>query len=251
MVRVGTAGWALPRAVQDRFEGDDAHLARYARVLTAAEINSSFYRSHRASTWARWAASVPVSFRFAVKVPRTITHERRLLDAEALLDRFLSEIAPLSDKLGCLLVQLPGRLAFDEGVADPFFAALRARYRGAAVIEPRHDSWFNAAATGLLVTHALGRVAADPARVSAAARPAGAGPIAYWRLHGSPRMYWSAYDDAALDRYAAALLDAAGRGWEAWCIFDNTSSGAAAANALALQARVTNASSSATYPPRA
>lgn len=238
MVRVGTAGWTLPRAVQDRFAGADAHLARYARVLNAAEINSSFYRSHRASTWARWAASVPPDFRFAVKLPKAITHEHRLVGADDLLDAFLLEIAPLGAKLGCLLVQFPGSFELAPQVVDRFFGLLRARHRGPVVVEPRHAGWFTREAAALLKAHALGRVGADPARVPAAGKPGGAGPIAYWRLHGSPRMYWSPYDDGTLDRVADALREVEPRVEEAWCIFDNTASGAAAANALALQDRV-------------
>ena len=82
------------------------------------EINSSFYRPHRTATYERWAASVPEDFRFAVKVPKAITHERRLKDASDLLDRFLSEAGGLGPKLGPLLVQLPPSLSFQAGIAD-------------------------------------------------------------------------------------------------------------------------------------
>ncbi|HWP34406.1 MAG TPA: DUF72 domain-containing protein, partial [Thermodesulfobacteriota bacterium] len=58
-VLVGCAGWAIPRAAAGAFPGPGSHLERYARVLPAVEINSSFYRSHRPRTYARWAASVP------------------------------------------------------------------------------------------------------------------------------------------------------------------------------------------------
>ncbi|MDB5818734.1 MAG: hypothetical protein JWQ11_2374, partial [Rhizobacter sp.] len=74
-IRVGTAGWSLTAAVADRFAGQGQHLARYARVLRCAEINSSFHRSHRFETYRKWASMVPDEFRFSVKLPRTITHE--------------------------------------------------------------------------------------------------------------------------------------------------------------------------------
>lgn len=77
-----------------------SHLERYGAVLNAVEINTSFYRPHRTATYTRWAASVPEDFRFAVKVPKTITHERRLKDVGELLDRFLSEAGGLGPKLG-------------------------------------------------------------------------------------------------------------------------------------------------------
>src|SRR5690242_14468228 len=114
---IGTAGWSLPREEQPHFPAEGTHLQRYAAVLPAVEINSSFYRPHRESTYARWAASVPASFRFAVKIPRAITHERKLADAADALDAFLPGPAALGAALGCLLVQLPPSLALDEPVA--------------------------------------------------------------------------------------------------------------------------------------
>jgi uncharacterized protein YecE (DUF72 family) len=237
-LRIGTAGWTLPRAIQDHFAGEGSHLARYARVFDAAEINSSFHRPHRRSTYERWAASVPARFRFCVKVPKTITHAQKLIDAAPLLDRFLDEARGLGERLGCLLVQLPPSLAMDAQTACRFFAELRERYDGDVVIEPRHASWFTSQADELLVSLAIARVAADPARVPAAAHPGGRARLAYWRWHGAPRVYWSSYDDAALRALADSLIAAIERGAQAWCIFDNTASGAAAGNALALQALV-------------
>jgi len=234
-LRIGTAGWSLPRAVAALFAGDGTHLARYARTFDAAEINSSFHRPHRRATYERWAASVPPSFRFSVKMPRTITHERTLVDAEPLLERFLDEVAGLGPTLGCLLIQLPPALALDEANVRRFFADLRERHDGDVVVEPRHASWFTAAADELLKTLGVARVAADPARAPSAARPGGRATLAYWRWHGSPRVYWSSYDDATLRTLAGALLDAHASGCPVWCIFDNTASGAATANALAMR----------------
>ena len=106
------------------------------------EINSSFYRPHKPATYTKWAGSVPDNFRFAVKVPKEATHARRLVDTEDVLDRFLPEATALGEKLGPLLVQLPPSLAFDADVADTFFAALRERFDGHVVLEPRHPTWF-------------------------------------------------------------------------------------------------------------
>src|SRR5918995_5885915 len=109
---------------------DGSHLERYAAVFNAVEINTSFYRPHRTATYQRWAASVPEDFRFAVKVPKTITHERRLKDADELLDRFLSEVGGLGPKLGPLLLQMPPSLSFQSGIADTFLSGLRSRVEG-------------------------------------------------------------------------------------------------------------------------
>jgi len=96
------------------------HLIRYAAALSAVEINSSFYRPHRPATYARWASSVPENFRFAVKIPKLATHERRLVDVSDVLDRFLSEVTSLGGKLGPLLIQLPPTLSFTSNVAEDF-----------------------------------------------------------------------------------------------------------------------------------
>lgn len=234
-VRVGTAGWTIPVAVRDEFPGDGTHLARYARVFDCVEINSTFYRSHRAATYARWAASVPAGFRFSLKLPKEITHVRRLADCAEPFARFLDETAALNEKRDVLLAQLPGRFAFEAALADPFFAMVRARYAGRLACEPRNPSWFSADAEAVLRGHGVARVGADPAVVPAAAVPGGADGFSYLRLHGSPRMYWDAYDPPRLDAYAALLRGAPS---PAWCVFDNTAHGAAVADALALRARL-------------
>lgn len=237
-LRIGTAGWTLPREWRDRFPGEGSHLERYAARFDGAEINSSFYRFHRPSTYARWAASVPPGFRFSVKVPRAITHDQRLVAADVLLDVFLDEVRGLGDRLGALLVQLPPSLAFDAESAEEFFAALRARHGGDVACEPRHESWFGTEADALMRAHRVARVAADPARCPAAAQPGGWADLVYLRLHGSPRMYYSAYSADFLDEVAAVLRAALGRGARCWCVFDNTTLGAATGDALALAERM-------------
>lgn len=234
-VLLGTAGWSLPRDQWPAFPSVGTHLQRYAARLPAVEINTSFYRPHRPTTYARWAESVPEAFRFCVKVPKEITHERRLIDCDAALDRFLHECGHLGDKLGCLLVQLPPSLAYDPASAADFIEALRRRYTGAVAIEPRHPSWL--AAEPLLQQARIARVAADPAPFSEAAQPGGWAGLRYFRLHGSPRIYYSSYAEDWLDRLAERLAGEPAQ-TPVWCIFDNTASGAATANTLALQHRL-------------
>jgi uncharacterized protein YecE (DUF72 family) len=231
LVRIGTAAWAIPARVRERIGGEGTRLERYARRFACVEINSSFYRPHRPSTYARWAASVPAGFRFALKLPKEITHTRRFGEAEAPLDRFLAESAELGDKRGVLLVQLPPSFAYDAGLVDAFFTLVRARYDGLLACEPRHPTWFASDAGDALRRHRIARVAADPAPVPEAALPGGWDGFVYYRLHGAPRTYYSAYDDAALHAVAARLR---ATNAPAWCIFDNTALDAATANALDL-----------------
>lgn len=228
---VGTAGWAIPRQEAERAPGPGSHLERYARVLSATEINSSFYRSHRQETYARWRASVPAGFRFAVKMPRAISHVARLKGARTALDAFLDEIAGLGRSLGPLILQLPPSLRYDDATARAFFTLLRRRHRRAVVVEPRHPSWFAPEVQALLVRFRIARVAADPPAVPGALEPGGWPRLVYYRLHGSPRMYYSSYSDEFLADLAERLRLAARRA-TVWCIFDNTAAGAAFANAL-------------------
>lgn len=236
-IRIGCAGWALRSEHQQHFPTADAgtHLQRYAARFNAVEINSSFYRPHRADTYARWSASVPETFAFAVKMPRAISHTRRLRNCAEELDRFLGDVSSLGSKLGVLLLQLPPSLAMSTADADAFFALLRQRYNGPLACEPRHASWLSEEGDALLRAFAVARVAADPARISVASQPGGDPALCYYRLHGSPRMYYSTYSEAWLSALAADIARrTAIAGCRIWCIFDNTAVGAATANALEL-----------------
>ena len=235
---VGCAGWNLPRSAQPQFPTDGSHLQRYSALFPAVEINSSFYRPHRTATYVRWANSVPSSFRFSVKVPKAITHGLRLHSAAGLLDEFLAQVMGLNDRLGCLLVQLPPSLNFESATATGFFAAMRSRSAVPVACEPRHASWFAPEADDLLQRFEIARVAADPAIVSAAAVPGGWPEFVYFRLHGSPKVYYSEYSSDHLDGIASRLRSATAAQRTAWCIFDNTALGAATQNALDLLARM-------------
>lgn len=229
---VGCAGWSLPREYRAAFTDEGTHLERYASRFSAVEINSSFYRPHLAKTYERWASSVPSGFRFSVKVPKRITHELRLQGCDAALDEFLEPCLQLAAKLGCLLVQLPPSLKYEPIIANAFFTALRQRYTGAVVLEPRHASWL--AADGLLQDFQIGRVAADPPMIDAGDIPAGWQGVHYWRLHGAPRIYHSAYGPEQVLAFARLLSASVEADIPTWCIFDNTASGLATPDALSL-----------------
>lgn len=237
-VYVGCAGWSLARAALPDFPSDGSHLARYSAVFRGVEVNSSFHRAHRTSTYARWAASVPDSFRFSVKAPKAITHQKRLVGAEDLLAKFLGEAGGLGEKLGCILVQLPPSLEFDPATTETFFSAMRGAYAGHVVVEPRHRSWFGGEANKLLRTLSVSRVAADPALVMAASEPGGAPALVYFRLHGSPQLYYSSYTKSYLDGLAFRLRAYARSGASIWCVFDNTIRGHATENALYLTRKI-------------
>ena len=238
MIVIGTAGWSVPRLVAASFPGEGTQLQRYARMLSGAEINSSAYREHSATSYAGWARQTPRGFRFAVKLPQAITHDARLRGTRRALDAFLDSLTGLGSRLGPLVVQLPPSLDFEPRAAKAFFSLLRLRHAGDVACEPRHPSWFEAEADGLLDDLGVARVAADPAVVPAAAEPGGWRGLAYWRLHGSPITYRSSYEGARLDAYALQMRAELGEGREVWCMFDNTLSAFATVDALALMERL-------------
>ncbi|MDC7808159.1 DUF72 domain-containing protein [Luteimonas sp BLCC-B24] len=239
-LRIGCAGWSIGARNAGLFGNGDSALARYATVFNCVEINSSFHRPHRPTTYARWAASVPPDFRFSVKLPRTITHDARLQHCGPALDDFLAAAGRLDARLGALLVQLPPSLVFDARIAATFMAMLRRRWPGDVACEPRHASWFSDRADALLRRHRVARVAADPPRHASGDRPGGTSALAYWRLHGAPRVYYSGYPPDALARIADAVEAHADT--PRWVIFDNTAAGCAPGDAARLQARVTSSS---------
>jgi uncharacterized protein YecE (DUF72 family) len=229
-VRIGTAGWAIPRVHRSHFEEAGSQLERYARVFPVVEINSTFRQEHREETFARWARSTPDGFRFSLKLPKLITHEHRLQGPYKLILDFLAPAQPLGAKLGPILVQLPPSLTFDGRVAKRFFTRLRQAHAGPVVCEPRNATWLTDDVEQFFEKLGIGRVAADPAALPDAGRPGGWKGLKYYRLHGWPRKYFSAYADEFITRLAQAITNAG----EVWCIFDNTAHGAAAGDAVKL-----------------
>jgi len=229
---IGTAGWSIPKQDVESFPTGTSNLERYAAVFSVTEINTSFYRHHRRSTYERWAASVPDHFRFSAKAPRSVTHSG-WIDISAELDAFLVEIAGLGKKLGPILIQLPPKRAFDTQEADRFLTVFRSQVDGNLVLEPRHPSWFLPGVDELLQRLKIARVAADPPPAAEADKPGGWRGLTYTRLHGSPDMYRSPYPMDRLKALTDAMI--ADTAPVAWCILDNTASSAATGDALAVE----------------
>jgi uncharacterized protein YecE (DUF72 family) len=238
MVRIGCAGWDIPRVESSESQQRLTRLQRYSQVLSCTEINSSFYRPHRISTWRRWADSVPADFKFSVKFPKTITHEMRLNCTSGAIRPFLDQVSELGEKLGPLLLQLPPSLSFDNKLVNTFLSDLRRHYAGDVVCEPRHVTWFCDSVEQVFRNFEVARVAADPGRGPASQSPGGSlAKLTYFRLHGSPRMYYSAYSDEFLAGLSSEIKNLAAR-TTVWCVFDNTAAGAAFQNASELKIKV-------------
>lgn len=234
--RIGTVGWAIPKALRGELPAEGSLLERYAARFDCVELDSTFYRLPRRSTLERWRDATPPGFRFAVKLPRSITHEAALRGTRRELGDFVDLCRGFGNKLGPLLVQLPGSLELDPRTCGSFLAALRSLHPGPVVMEPRHPSFFTPRAEALLARHRVARVAADPPRCPGGDQPGGEPSLAYFRLHGSPRVYYDAYDTPFIEALAETLRALVRSGRDVWCIFDNTALGAATFNALELRA---------------
>jgi uncharacterized protein YecE (DUF72 family) len=229
-IRVGLAGWSNPPAKTLERGAGQSHLSFYAAHFSCVEINSSFYRPHQSATYARWRDETPESFRFSVKMPRSVTHESHLKRCANEVSRFYEGIAELRPKLAAVLVQLPPSLEFNARTVRAFFRMLP-RLRGAKIVcEPRHPSWFSSAAENALREAGVSRVAADPVRSPGAEIPGGLRRFAYFRWHGSPRLYYSKYSEAQLAAFAAEVSRV--KAADTWCVFDNTARHAAWDDAL-------------------
>ncbi len=144
-LHIGTSGWAYKEWKPAFYPADvpqERFLEHYGSVLSACEINATFYRLQAGSVVARWANATPESFRFAVKAHRRLTHTRKMAWDErerTFPTGFLESIAPLGARFGALLLQYPPtRPRDDEGLA----AVLDALPAGVAfAMEFRHDSW--------------------------------------------------------------------------------------------------------------
>jgi uncharacterized protein YecE (DUF72 family) len=194
---VGTSGWAYKEWKPAFYPGDvppDRFLEHYGSVLTACEINATFYRLQSESTVARWASATPPSFRFAVKAHRRLTHTRRMAwdEAErAFLARFLASVAPLGERLGPVLLQYPPTRQRDDAGLEAVLDALPPGI--AFAVEFRHDSWAASAVFDRIAER--GGSVCISETVGAVLDGLPPGPFAYVRLRA--------------DRYAAEARD----GW--------------------------------------
>ena len=236
IVRIGTAGWANPSDQRGHRQPGVSHLEHYSSRFNGVEINSSFYRQHERRTYERWAAATGRDFRFSVKIPRSISHDRALRGCKREIESFLATVSGLGAKLAVLLLQLPPRAEWDSAISAKFFRLLRERTDVAVVCEPRHPSWAGAEVERLFQDFRIVLASADPARLPRGWElPAG---IRYHRLHGSPRVYWSSYTAEYLRALADRITAECANLSEVWCIFDNTAAGAAWSNAEVLSARL-------------
>ena len=142
--RVECSGWSYDSWLGHLYPADleSKHwLEYYAKVFDYVEIDSSFYRIPNEFMVNRWARATPNNFKFTAKFPQDVTHKKRLGDVASAVDYFYKAMAPLQNKLLCLLLQLPPSLSKNEGLKKLKALPFDNRFRYA--VEPRHKSWFD------------------------------------------------------------------------------------------------------------
>jgi uncharacterized protein YecE (DUF72 family) len=139
----GTCGWSYQEWVGAFYPNNRvAKLPFYSRVFDSVEVDSSFYRAPSKAMVAGWIKATRPDFQFSLKIPQTITHEKRLAGAEGEFLDFLELVEPISraGKLGCLLLQLPPSFSFKERRnLESLFQHFPDHIHFAA--EFRHESW--------------------------------------------------------------------------------------------------------------
>lgn len=144
VILVGTSGYNYPEW-KGSFYPPDLPAAKmlpfYAQQFNTVEINYTFYRMPTPKLVANWAAQVPEHFRFTLKAPKRITHDRRLRDVAQPVSAFLETAAELGPRLGALLFQLPPNFKRDLEVFDAFLDVLPPKV--CAAFEFRNDSWLD------------------------------------------------------------------------------------------------------------
>ena len=145
-LRVGCSGWGYDDWLGGFYPPNTPksdYLKLYSRVFDVVEVDSSFYRNPGPAVTKDWFKATPSGFRFAMKMPRRITHEKKLKDVAENLGWFYASAKELREKCGPLVAQLPPSIKFDADwkVMQDFLRALDGEHYAHA-IEFRHKSWF-------------------------------------------------------------------------------------------------------------
>lgn len=241
-LRIGCSGW-----VYKDWKGpfyppgtkDADRLAFYATQFDTAEINASFYRLPSEAAVECWGRSAPPGFTFAWKVSRFITHNKKLKDCQSSVDLVFGRMAPLGEKLGPALVQLPPQLRRNDERLESFFAWLPKGWRVA--FEFRHDSWYDEAVYEILRRHNAAFVISD--HHSAPAPSVVTADWVYWRGHGPGGRYFGRYPDEDLRKVAAETGMWLADGLDVYAYFDNDIKAAAPFDALRLKELVAESNS--------
>lgn len=235
-ILLGTCGWSYPEWIGMFYPNNRvAKLPFYAKVFDTVEVDSSFYRMPSKSMVAGWAGATGPSFKFSLKVPKTITHDKRLVGAEEEFLQFLRVIEPLekTGKLGCLLVQLPPSFTFGERRNLESFMELFPRHMHFAV-EFRHKSWDREEVAELLAKYGVANTITDSPLEFLAKPVVTTATHAYIRWHGRGKQIWFdyTYSEKELEQWSEKITEIAGKIDILYAYFNNHYHASAPINAL-------------------
>lgn len=222
----GLSGLVLPgpqATYPPAFQGK-SRLEYYAHLFNSIEINSSFYKTPKPATVAKWSASVPDYFKFTFKLSKAVTHVKGLDFNEDDLETFMKSIAEVGNKKGCLLVQFPPSIKMDKLDKLQHLLSTINWYNEAQwqlAVEFRHASWYEKEVTEILKEYNAIIVLQD--------KPAAPTPLnfedshtVYVRLHGPNGNYKGSYEDAFLKEQANEILQWQKAAKTVFCYFNNT-----------------------------
>ena len=206
----------------------------YTQHFNTLELNVTFYRFPTLKSLSGWKVHAPEGFVFSAKVPRSITHYKKLAGTEGMLEDFYSLLREgLGQSLGCVLFQMPPQFTYSEERLQAVVAAVQGGFNN--VVEFRHASWWRADVQAALASVSIAfcgvsfpKIGQDEAVINT--------PLAYYRFHGVPKLFYSLYDEA----FVADIHDQLSRSnaKSAYVYFNNTASSAALTNARFLQSLV-------------
>jgi uncharacterized protein YecE (DUF72 family) len=235
-ILLGTSGWSYREWVGPFYtEKDKSLLKAYTRVFRTVEIDSTFYRYPSKGTVLGWARYSPEDFVYTAKLPKLITHEKKLdlgLGVQKDLDKFIELMEPLwlGGKLGCLLVQLPPKYDYKPRELEEFFKILPSQVKFA--VEFRDFSWMREDTWALLRKYGIAYAIVDepllPPEVHLTAS------FAYFRWHGRGGRPWYnyRYGQKELEPWVPKVNDAAKNVKTVYGYFNNHYHGYAVENCL-------------------
>lgn len=224
---LGTSGIALPLTKENFPEAyrSGTRLTYYGSVFNSLEVNSSFYKTPQATTFAKWSSEVQDDFHFTVKLSKAVTHANKLDFDAAEIDKFLQAASALEWKKGALLVQFPASISnnyFDA--VEVLLARINSQNsepRWQVAVEFRHISWYGDHTYQMLERHRASLVIHD--MPGSATLEAIRGEIIYLRFHGPTGDYKGSYSPAHLQHWAEWLVDQQQKtGKTAYVYFNNT-----------------------------
>ncbi len=242
ILRVGTSNIVVPFSKEffpDAFKGK-SRLNYYSSIFNSLEINSTFKKIPRLSTFEKWADDVPDGFQFTVKTPKEITHAKELNAEFKIVKSFISAANCIGNKKGCLLIQFPGKItseyrrSVEKVLLNIHKADRKSEWRKA--VEFRSSTWYTERTRTFLNRYDTALVLHDMPK-SAKLSPDETSSFHYFRFHGPTGDYRGSYSEEFLQEQASKIAHALIQGKDVYTYFNNTM-GDAFGNATTLKAKV-------------